>query len=98
VRGSDAKAHLEWQCQKQPCTRITHLSCLFAKSGLPGNERTCVRYRNPMEYAAERVRISGVVFSERILDMTSERLSGGRLRVGMLLCLRLIRRSVYAEP
>jgi hypothetical protein len=51
-----------------------------------------------MEYAAERVRISGVVFSERILDMTSERLSGGRLRVGMLLCLRLIRRSVYAEP
>jgi hypothetical protein len=55
----------ECPCQKQPCTKTTHLFLLFARSGFPLRERTFSRYRRPACAASLRTASSGSVPATR---------------------------------
>lgn len=74
VAGTTKSAH-SCQCQKQPCTNTTARNRGNTKSGVPGKDRSCSRYRNPRRHSALRKRISGLVLRPLIRDMQRLRCS-----------------------
>lgn len=76
--GFEARGHSRWQCQKHPWTKIAHRLALFAMSGLPGRSLTCFRNLMPDTCSSARTFVSGRVFSDRILDIISDRDRGTR--------------------
>ena len=53
-------------CQKQPCTNITFLRDLNTRSGRPGRDAACKRWRYPESWRMWRTNSSGLVFVPRI--------------------------------
>lgn len=68
-----------WRCQKHPCTKTTVRCFGRTMSGFPGSFRPCRRKRNPCRWSALRRLTSGLVFSERMRDIRSDRCVGVRL-------------------
>lgn len=50
------------RCQKHPCTKTTILAFEKTRSGVPGSESTCSRYRSPARWSWRLRRSSGAVF------------------------------------
>lgn len=64
-----------WQCQKQPCTKITLLNLGRQMSGEPGRSFLCRRNLNPMRCNNERTMSSGLVSKLRTLAIMRLRFS-----------------------
>jgi len=64
--GNRANEHLGWRCQKHPCTKMILRLLGNTRSGRPGNEVRCSRYRYPIPWTSRRTRISTFVSLERI--------------------------------
>jgi hypothetical protein len=60
-------------CQKQPLTLIIFRNRGNTRSGVPGSERTCKRYRYPREWTSRRTASSGVVFFDLTAAMMRDR-------------------------
>ena len=74
VAGVTNSAH-SCQCQKQPCTNTTARNRGNTKSGVPGKDRSCSRYRNPRHHSALRKSTSGLVLRPLIRAMQRRRCS-----------------------
>ncbi len=60
-------------CQKQPLTFMTFFRRANTRSGVPGRERTCRRYRYPREWTKRRTTNSGAVSFDFTAAMIRER-------------------------
>lgn len=67
--------HSSCPCQKHPFTITTVLHFRITISGVPGNAFKFFLYLNPLSHRNFRTKISGLVLVERILDITSLRVS-----------------------
>ena len=65
-------------CQKQPCTKMIFLRLGKTRSGLPGRDFRCRRYRKPSAWISRRTISSGLVSLPLIRDITQLRCSGVR--------------------
>ena len=89
--GIVAREQFLCRCQKHPFTKITVL-CLFrTMSGVPGNDLSHSRNRNPSACSSDRIFTSGFVSRLRTRDMLRERTSAEIRSTTLLLFGVLVR-------